>query len=78
MAEKITVGVRLPQEYLDEIDSISQTTGKSRSQVLLDAVEIYLGKVSNSGIRSELESVKHRLTAVEKKIQAWMGLSSRG
>ncbi|MBW4665910.1 MAG: ribbon-helix-helix domain-containing protein [Cyanomargarita calcarea GSE-NOS-MK-12-04C] len=30
MKEKIAVGVRLPQEYLDEIDAICQTTGKSR------------------------------------------------
>jgi metal-responsive CopG/Arc/MetJ family transcriptional regulator len=73
MKEKIAVGVRIPQEHLQEIDAICQTTGKSRSQVLLDAVEMYLGKVSNDCVRSELEDVKHRLTVVEKRILAWMG-----
>jgi metal-responsive CopG/Arc/MetJ family transcriptional regulator len=76
MKEKIAVGVRLPQEYLDEIDAICQTTGKSRSQVLLDAVEMYLGKVSSDGVKSELENVKHRLTVVEKRMLAWMGSNS--
>jgi metal-responsive CopG/Arc/MetJ family transcriptional regulator len=76
MKEKIAVGVRVPQEYLDEIDAICQTTGKSRSQVLLDAVEMYLGKVSNDGVKSELENVKHRLTVVEKRMLAWMGSNS--
>ena len=73
MAEKTTVGVRLAQEHLDEIDAICKTTGKSRSQVLVDAVEMYLGKVSNDGIKSELEDVKHRLTVLEKRMLAWMG-----
>lgn len=75
MTEKIAVGVRIPQEHLHEIDAICQTTGKSRSQVLLDAVEMYLGKVSNDCVRSELEDVKHRLTVVEKRMLAWMGQS---
>ncbi len=77
MAEKITVGVRLSQEHLEEMDAICKTTGKSRSQVLLDAVEMYLGKVSNDGIQSELEDVKRRLTVLEKRMLAWMGPRDR-
>lgn len=75
MKEKVTVGARLPQEYVDEIDAICKTTGKTRSEVFLEAIEMYLGKVSNDGIRSELEEAKRRLAVVEKRL-AWMGSAS--
>jgi predicted transcriptional regulator len=71
MAENPMIGCRVSPEYLAEIDTICQSTGRTRSQVLLEAIEVYLGKTSSVGINSELEAFKKRLETVEKKLTAW-------
>jgi predicted DNA-binding protein len=71
MAENPMIGCRVSPEYLVEIDAICQSTGRTRSQVLLEAIEVYLGKTSSIGINSELEVLKKRLGTVEKKLTAW-------
>ncbi|HEY9601435.1 MAG TPA: hypothetical protein V6C85_07495 [Allocoleopsis sp.] len=71
MAENPMIGCRVSPEYLVEIDAICQSTGRTRSQVLLEAIEVYLGKTSSIGINSELEVLKKRLETVEKKLTAW-------
>ncbi|MEC4887696.1 MAG: ribbon-helix-helix domain-containing protein [Scytonema sp. PMC 1070.18] len=69
MAQKTTVGVRLPQDYLEEIDAICQATGKSRSDVLLEAVAAYIGKELTSGsVQSTLEQLQSRVDLLEKKL----------
>jgi predicted transcriptional regulator len=71
MAENPMIGCRVSPEYLAEIDAICQSTGRARSQVLLEAIELYLEKTSSSGVNSELEALKKRLETVEKKLTAW-------
>ena len=71
MAENPMIGCRVSPEYLAEIDTICQSTGRTRSQVLLEAIEVYLGKTSSVGVNSELEVLKKRLETVEKKSIAW-------
>ncbi len=68
MAQKTAVGVRLPQEYLDEIDQICEVTGKNRTEVLLEAVAIYLNKTPADGVQSTIEQLERRLELVEKKL----------
>jgi metal-responsive CopG/Arc/MetJ family transcriptional regulator len=69
MAEKTSVGVRLPQEYLDEIDKIVEATGRSRSQVMVEAIEIYLGKAPTKNIRSDMEAIKKRVDVLERAVE---------
>lgn len=69
MTEKTSVGVRLPQAYLDEIDHIVEVTGRSRSQVMVEAVEVYLGKTPSEGVRTELENIKKRVEVLEKAVE---------
>jgi predicted DNA-binding protein len=71
MAENPMIGCRVSPEYLAEIDTICQSTGRTRSQVLMEAIEVYLGKTSSAGVNSELEVLKKRLETVEKKLIAW-------
>jgi predicted DNA-binding protein len=71
MAENPMIGCRVSPEYLAEIDTICQSTGRTRSQVLMEAIEVYLGKTSSAGVNSELEVLKKRLETVEKKSIAW-------
>jgi predicted DNA-binding protein len=68
MNSKASVGVRLPQEYLDDIDKICKATGKSRSQIMVEAVEVFLKKTPPSTVMSTLEEIKHRLEVLEKKV----------
>lgn len=75
--EKTTVGVRVPNEYLREIDAIAKKLNRTRSQVLLEAVELYLGETSSTKIRNELEYLKVRLEAVEKKLNNLIAPASR-
>lgn len=75
--EKTTVGVRVPNEYLREIDAIANQLNRTRSQVLLEAVELYLGKTSSTQIRNELDYLKVRLKAVEKKLNNLIAPASR-
>ena len=69
MTEKTSVGVRLPQEYLDEIDRIVEATGRSRSQVMVEAIEVYLGKTPTKNIRSDLEAIKKRVDVLERAVE---------
>lgn len=70
MAENPMIGCRVSPEYVAEIDAICQSTGRTRSQVLLEAIEVYLGKTSSIGVNSELEVLKKRLETIEKKLTA--------
>lgn len=69
MTEKTSVGVRLPQAYLDEIDHIVEVTGRTRSQVMVEAVEVYLGKTPSQGVQTELENVKKRVEILERAVE---------
>ena len=62
------MGVRLPEEYLQEIDAICEATGKNRSDVLLEAVTIYLNKTPADAVQSTLEQLQQRLESLEKKL----------
>ena len=66
MAKDPMVGARMPQEYIDEIDAICQATGRSRSQIILEAVKGYLGKESG-GVESELATLRREVEALKKK-----------
>jgi predicted DNA-binding protein len=63
MAKDPMVGARIPQEYINELDALSQATGRSRSQIILEAVEAYLGKESGDRVQSELAALKRDVVA---------------
>ena len=67
MAKDPMVGARIPQEYIEEIDALSQATGRSRSQIILEAVEAYLGKESGGNVQSELAALRRDVEDLKKK-----------
>ena len=75
MTEKTSVGVRLPSEYLKEIDEISETTGRSRSQIMVEAVELYLGKTPLDSVKSDLGAIRKRVELLERAIEFLSGSS---
>lgn len=67
VAESPIVGVRIPPDWLEEINRICEETGKIKTQVVLEAVGAYLGKSPTAPTASELEAIYTRLAALEKK-----------
>jgi predicted transcriptional regulator len=75
MAESPTVGVRIPSEWLEEINALCEQTGKTKTQIMLEALAQYLGKNTVVGINADLgeirtllENHEQRLKAIEKKL----------
>jgi len=75
MAESPTVGVRIPSEWLEEINALCEQTGKTKTQIMLEALAQYLGKNTVIGINADLgeirtllENHEQRLKAMEKKL----------
>ncbi|HEY9636697.1 MAG TPA: ribbon-helix-helix domain-containing protein [Coleofasciculaceae cyanobacterium] len=60
------VGARVPQDYINEIDAICEATGRSRSQVILEAIEVYLGKESGDSVESQLAALQQEVEALKK------------
>ena len=75
MAESPTVGGRIPSEWLEEINALCEQTGKTKTQIMLEALAQYLGKNTVVGINADLgeirtllENHEQRLKAMEKKL----------
>jgi RHH-type rel operon transcriptional repressor/antitoxin RelB len=75
MAESPTIGVRIPPEWLEEINALCKQTGKTKTQVILEALAQYLGKNTVTGINADIETIRNvlrshdqRLEAIEKKL----------
>ena len=66
MAEKQTVGVRLPVEIIEKIDDIAQKQGVTRSDVLMEAIFTYCGERYEAADRL-YSSILERLEKLEKK-----------
>ncbi|AFZ15552.1 MAG TPA: ribbon-helix-helix protein, CopG family [Oculatellaceae cyanobacterium] len=69
MAESPLASARLPQEWMAQLDEIAQQTGKSRTDLVREAIAMYLGVIPPEGVRSDLEQLKNRVEIVEKKLQ---------
>jgi uncharacterized protein (DUF1778 family) len=70
---KPTVGLRIDQEDLDRIDEIAKMSGRTRSDVMLEAILNYWNirkyevvKADINQLRIELET---RLAGIEKKLR---------
>jgi predicted transcriptional regulator len=71
------VGARIPQDYINELDAICEATGRSRSQIILEAIEVYLGKESGNTVESELAALRQEVEAFKKKYTSWETFSSQ-
>ncbi len=54
------------QDYIKELDAICEATGRSRSQIILEAIEVYLGKESDDTVESQLAALKQEVEALKK------------
>ncbi|MGP1382723.1 MAG: CopG family ribbon-helix-helix protein [Thainema sp.] len=59
------LGVRIPQDLSDAIAARIQETGQSRSEIVIEALRLYLGIAPE---QARLDSVEERLSAVELEL----------
>lgn len=62
------LGVRVPQELIDQLDGVAKASGRDRSQVVREALETFLGNTPSGAIQSELHAVIKRMDDLEKKL----------
>jgi hypothetical protein len=70
MAESPTVGVRIPPEWLEEINALCEQTGQTKTQIVLEALGHYLGKTTVSGINTKLETLSNLLRTYQNRLEA--------
>lgn len=66
--EKISTGVRLEKEHIEKLDEIAEATGKSRSRLMAEAIEDFLGKKTAKDLEIDLKEIKQRLFRLEKLV----------
>lgn len=62
MSQKVMVGCRVSEEWHTEILSICEATGQTSSEVLNEAIALYLKKSKAVTVRSRLEEIDQRLS----------------
>ncbi|MBD2072419.1 hypothetical protein H6F86_00525 [Phormidium sp. FACHB-592] len=61
MSQKVTVGCRVPEEWNAEILAICEATGQTTSEVLNEAIALYLKKSKAVTVRARLDDLEQRL-----------------
>lgn len=64
----IFVGIRLPPEVIDALDTKAQELGKERSQVIREAIANYLG-MSLDPIEARIERVESEVEDIKEALQ---------
>jgi predicted DNA-binding protein len=62
--EKPLASARIPQEWSDQIQQIARESGKSASEVVREAIALYLGKVDGESI----STMNRRLSKLERQV----------
>lgn len=63
--QKPLASARIPHEWMEQIKSICEESGKTPSEVMQDAIGQYLGKTTVGSVTS----LAQRVTALERKYQ---------
>jgi predicted transcriptional regulator len=71
MAESPLASARIPAEWMSQLDAIAAQTGKSRTDLVREAIAMYLGVVSPNEVHSDLKRLERRMEALEKKLKTW-------
>lgn len=59
------VGARVPHPWKDQIDGITQATGKSESDILREALAQYLGRTDLDSV----DSLMKRVATLERQLK---------
>lgn len=71
------VGVRVSQEWKEEIEAIAQRSGRTSSQVFYEAIALYLGKDEAQTLANQVKELSARVALLENQQQGLRMLLSR-
>lgn len=74
-APKVSVGVRIPQEWLNQLDALETVTQKSRTTLLLEAIGSYLGEDVET-VCDRIQTLEQEVAELKKKLQGLAALMS--
>ena len=82
-APKVSVGVRIPQDWLNQLDALETVTQKSRTTLLLEAIGSYLGEdvetvcdAPSERLRQRIQTLEQEVAELKKKLQGLAALMS--
>ncbi|MGB5594550.1 MAG: DNA-binding domain-containing protein [Crocosphaera sp.] len=64
---KSQLGVRIPNTLLNKLNSYTQETGTSKTEVVVSAIAEYLGCADSVPLSQRVAEVERRLTMLEAK-----------
>jgi Arc/MetJ-type ribon-helix-helix transcriptional regulator len=56
------IGCRIPPDWMEELKEICKATGQSESEVLREALALYLKKSKAVTVRSRLDALEQRMS----------------
>jgi len=68
------IGTRIPSEWRAEIEARAKRSGRNVSQILHEAIAVYLGEESGTTLVGRVEGIDGRLQALERQISALKAL----
>ena len=65
----ILLGATIPEEWIERFDTLAKERGRSRTDIILEALAQYLGIEGNQVVlKSEVERIKSQLTALQDRV----------
>ncbi len=65
----ILLGATIPLEWIERFDTLAKERGRSRTDIILEALAQYLGIEGNQVVlKSEVEGIKSQLTALQDRV----------
>lgn len=61
------IGARIPAEWVEKLNQLSEATGKSQTQIVYEAVGKYLGEDVDT-VDNELRDLRVRMEVVENRL----------
>lgn len=64
---KETVGVRLPTDWIEQLKTLSEETGLTQTELLMEAIGNYLGK-DISGVCDRIQRLERDVDQLKKRL----------
>jgi len=74
---KPNIGARLPHDVYAELVKLKDSTGKSESQLINEAIAAYLGLASEATVPDRVSQVENALAELQQQVQTILGKFQR-
>lgn len=74
---KPNIGARLPHDVYAELVKLKDSTGKSESQLINEAIAAYLGLASEATVPDRVSQVENALSELQQQVGSILGKFQR-